>query len=104
MVGVVNGFILCVVMFIVGSIILYKMVLKEKVNGGYFIVYELDIFDEVEVINFKRENGFNGVIVLILLIVLILIINVKVNGKVIVLIEVGVFIGVLLVYLLLNKY
>ncbi|HBH2998123.1 TPA: GntP family permease, partial [Clostridioides difficile] len=104
MAGAVNGFISCAVMFIVGSTILYKMVSKEKANGGHFIAHESDIFDEAEATNSKRENGPNGVIALIPLIVSILIINVKVNGKAIVPIEVGVFIGALLVYLLLNKY
>ncbi len=42
-------------MFIVGSTILYKMVSKEKANGGHFIAHESDIFDEAEATNSKRK-------------------------------------------------
>lgn len=104
MAGAVNGFISCGVMFVVGSILLYRMVSKEKAKGEHFVAHESDIFEEVAATNSKVSNGPNGFVALIPLIVSILLINFKIHGKPLVQIEVGVFIGALLVYLLLNKY
>lgn len=105
MAGAVNGFISCAVMFIIGSIMLYRMVAKEKANGAHFIPHESDVFEnEVAATTTKAANGPNGLVALIPLVVSILLINFKINGQALVQIEVGVFIGALLVYLLLNKY
>lgn len=104
MAGAVNGFISCGVMFVIGSIMLYKMVSKEKANGAHFVAHESDVFEEVAATNTKRFNGPNGLVALIPLVVSILLINLKIDGESIVPIEVGVFIGAFLVYVLLNKY
>ncbi len=104
MAGAVNGFISCGVMFIIGSIILYRMVSKDKAKGGRFIAHESDVFEEVAATNSKVSSLPNGLVALIPLVVSILLINIKIDGKAIVPIEVGVFIGAFLVYLLLNKY
>ncbi len=97
MAGAINGFISCGVMLAMGSIILYRMVAKEKANGAHFIPKPTDVFHEEA----KLPNGF---VALIPIIVSILLINVKINGKTITPIETGVFIGALLTFILLNKH
>lgn len=97
MAGTINGFISCGVMLIIGSVILYKMVAKEKAKGAHFVAKPTDEFHEET----KLPNGF---IALIPIIISILLINMKINGKTIAPIETGVFIGALLTFILLNKH
>ncbi len=97
MAGAVNGFISCGVMLVVGCIILYRMVAKEKAKGAHFVPKPTDTFHE----DTELPNGF---VALIPIVVSILLINVKINGKTIAPIEVGVFAGTLLTFILLNKY
>lgn len=97
MAGTVNGFISCGVMLVFGCVILYRMVAKEKKNGAHFIPKPTDTFHE----DAKLPNGF---VALIPIIISILLINCKINGKTIAPIEVGVFVGSLLIFILLNKY
>ncbi|MGO2118109.1 MAG: GntP family permease [Fusobacterium sp.] len=97
MAGAVNGFIACGVMLVIGSVMLYKMVSKEKRNGAHFVAKPMDVFHE-------ERSLPNGILSMIPIISSILLINIKINGKVIVPIEVGVFIGAVLTFLLLNKH
>lgn len=97
MAGAVNGFISCGVMLVLGSVILYRMVAREKRNGAHFVPKPNDTFHEET----KLPNGF---IALIPIITSILLINVKINGKPIAPIETGVFVGSLLTFILLNKH
>ena len=97
MAGLINGVISCAVMLILGSIILFRMVEKEKKAGGHFIAKPVDTFQD-------DADLPNGWIALIPLIVCIVSINIKIDGKNIVPIEVGVFLGTFLTYILLNKY
>lgn len=98
MAGLVNGVIACGVMLILGSIMLFKMVAKEKAAGKHFVAKPMDTFQEEET---ELPNGW---VALIPLIVCIVSINIKINGKVVVPIEAGVFLGAFLTYVLLNKY
>lgn len=97
--GLVNGFISCGVMFVLGSFLLFRMVAKEKANGAHFIAKPMDIFKEGE-----EEKLPSGWLALIPLIVCLVSINIKVDGKAIVPIEYGVFLGAFLTFILLNKY
>ncbi len=97
MAGTIVGFISAFVILVVGSIILMKMVSKAKANGEVFVAKEMDVFKEDE----KYPNGILALVPLILTIVMI---NLKVDGKALLPLEVGVFIGSILVLILLNKY
>ena len=97
MAGAVNGFISCGVMLVIGCVILYRMVAKEKRNGAHFVAKPTDTFHE----DAALPNGF---VALIPIVVSIILINCKINGKTIAPIEVGVFAGSLLTFILLNKY
>lgn len=97
MAGAINGFLSCLVMLILGSIILYRMVASEKKKGAHFVAKPTDKFhDDVKLPS--------GIVALIPIIISIFLINGKIGGKAIAPIEVGVFVGALLTYLLLNKY
>lgn len=95
--GLVNGSISCIVMFVLGTFLLFGMVKKEKEKGIGFIAKPMDVFS-------GDEKLPNGLVALIPLIVCIVSINIKVAGKPIIPIEYGVFLGALLAYILLNKY
>lgn len=97
MAGAVVGFISCGVILVLGCIVLFKMVNKARANGEHFVAKSMDEFhDEGE-----YPNGF---VALIPLIITIFLINFKINGKSIVPLEAGVFVGSILVFILLNKY
>lgn len=98
MAGLVNGVIACAVMLVLGSFLLFRMVDKEKKQGKHFVAKSMDAFDD------KGEDLPNGWVALIPLLVCIISINIKINGKTIIPIEVGVFLGTFLTYILLNKY
>lgn len=97
MAGAVNGFISCGFILVLGCIILYKMVAKEKAKGAHFVAKSMDKFHD-------EGKLPNGIITLIPLVVSILLINIKIDGKPIAPIETGVFVGACLVFILLNKY
>ncbi|MGF6907454.1 GntP family permease [Fusobacterium sp. PH5-44] len=98
MAGTVVGFISCGVMFFIGAIILFKLVDKAKENGEHFVAKDVDKFSE-------DEKLPNGLIALIPLIITIILINAPLkDGKPLVHLESGVFLGTILVFLLLNKY
>lgn len=98
MAGLVNGVLSCAVMLVLGSVILFRMVNKEKRAGGHFIAKPMDTFNDDDA---KLPNGW---VALIPLIVCIVSINIKIGGKTVVPIETGVFLGTFLTYVLLNKY
>lgn len=97
MAGTLNGFISCLVMLAIGTLILYRMVDKEKKAGKHFVAKPMDKFHDDE----KLPSGYLALIPIVISIVLI---NGKINGKPIVPIETGVFIGSLLTFIILNKY
>lgn len=97
MAGAVNGFISSGVILIVGGIMLYRMVSKAKANGEHFVAKSVDNFHD----NSKLPSGIAALIPLIITIILI---NVKVNGKVLLPLEAGVFAGTVIVFTVLNKY
>lgn len=99
MAGLVNGIISCGVMLVLGSFLLFRMVAKEKAAGGHFVAKPMDVFKDDD-----EKDLPNGWIALIPLIVCIVSINIRINGKTVVPIEVGVFLGTFLAYVLLNKY
>lgn len=96
--GLVNGVLACAVMLALGSVLLFRMVRKEKEAGGHFSAKPFDTFQDEDI------NLPNGWVALIPLIVCIVSINIKVAGQNIIPIEVGVFLGTFLTYVLLNKY
>lgn len=97
MAGAGVGFVSCAFMLVLGSVMLYRMVAKEKKNGAHFVAKEMDIFHDEG----KMPNGFLALLPLVLSIALI---NIKVGDKPLVPIEVGVFLGALAAFLLLNRY
>lgn len=99
MAGTVVGFISCAVMFLLGAVLLFKMVAKAKENGEHFVAKDVDKFTE------NDEVLPNGLIALIPLIITIILINAPLKaGKPLVHLESGVFLGTVLVFILLNKY
>ena len=99
MAGTVVGFISCGIMFVIGGILLFKFVAKAKANGEHFIAKSVDKFSTDD------EKLPKGIIALIPLIVTIILINAPLkDGKPLVHLESGVFIGTVLVFILLNKY
>lgn len=98
MAGLVNGVIACGVMLALGSFLLFRMVRKEKEAGGHFIAKPFDTFQPEDI------NMPNGWLALVPLLVCIISINIKIDGKNVVPIEAGVFLGTFLTYVLLNKY
>lgn len=97
MAGAVNGFISSAVILIIGSIILIKTVNKARSEGENFVAKPMDVFHE----NATYPSGGLAVIPLI---VTILLINIKIDGKSLVPLEFGVFLGSTIVIILLNKY
>lgn len=61
MAGLINGVISCAVMLILGSIILFRMVEKEKKAGGHFIAKPVDTFQD----DADLPNGWIALIPLI---------------------------------------
>lgn len=98
MAGLVNGVIACGVMLALGSFLLFRMVRKEKEAGGHFIAKPFDTFQPEDI------NMPSGWLALVPLLVCIISINIKIDGKNVVPIEAGVFLGTFLTYVLLNKY
>ncbi|SKC81609.1 GntP family permease [Maledivibacter halophilus] len=92
LIGIIIAFIL-----LMGSIILIIVVNKAMKNGETFVAKPMDIFHE-------DADYPSGLLALLPLILTILLINVKIDGKAIVPIEAGVFIGSMLVLIFLNKY
>lgn len=97
MAGAVNGFISSAVILVIGSIILIKTVNKARSEGEQFVAKPMDVFHE----NATYPSGGLAVLPLI---VTILLINIKIEGKSLVPLEFGVFIGSAIVIILLNKY
>lgn len=98
MAGATVGFISCGFMFLMGSILLFRFVRKAKKDGEHFVAKDVDTFHE----DLKMPNP---IIAFIPLIVTIVLINAPLkDGKPLVQLETGVFIGAVLVWLLLNKY
>ena len=97
MAGAVNGFISSGVILLLGSIILIKTVNKARAEGENFVAKPMDVFHD----NATYPRGGLAVIPLI---VTILLINIKINGKPLVPLEFGVFLGSVIVIILLNKY
>lgn len=97
MAGLVNGVLSCLAMFILGSILLFSMVNKEKKAGKHFVAKSMDVFQD----DVKLPNAFVSLIPLIICIVSI---NIRINGKTVVPVETGVFLGAFIAYILLNKY
>lgn len=98
MAGAVVGFISCGFMLVMGSIWLYKMISKAKAQGGHFVAKPMDVFGE------KGEKLPKGMVALIPLIITVLLINIKFDGKNIVKLEEGLFIGTLFTIILMNRY
>ncbi|MBU5675911.1 GntP family permease [Alkaliphilus sp. MSJ-5] len=97
MAGAVIGFISCGVILLLGAFLLYRMVNKAKANGEHFVAKSMD--------NFQEDTELpNGIMALIPLIITIILINFKVDGKPILPLEAGVFVGSILVFIILNKY
>lgn len=96
--GFVNGFISCGVMFVLGSFLLFRMIAKEKANGGHFVAKSMDVFKN------EKEKLPNGWLALIPLVVCLVSINIRIDGKIVIPIEYGVFGGAFLTFILLNKY
>ncbi len=92
MAGAVNGFLSCGFMLIVGCIVLYVMVKKEKEKGAHFVAKPMDVFTE-------DEELPPAILAFIPLVVTILSIN---TGLVPV--EAGVFLGAALTIILLFKH
>ena len=98
MAGTTVGFISCGVMFLMGSVLLFRFVKNAKLSGEHFVAKDVDVFQE-------DLNLPNPIIAFIPLIATIILINAPLkDGKPLVQLETGVFIGAVLVWLLLNKY
>lgn len=98
MAGTTVGFISCGCMFLIGSVLLFRFVKKAKENGERFVAKDVDVFHE-------DLNLPNPILALIPLITTIILINAPLkDGKPLVQLETGVFIGAILVWLLLNRY
>lgn len=97
MAGALVGYVSCGAMLVIGCLWLFQIVGKAKKQGEHFVAKPMDVFK-------GEENLPSGILALIPLIVTVVIINVKIGGKTLVPLEVGVFIGALLVYILLNKH
>lgn len=97
MAGMINGTLSCLAMFLVGSFLLFRMVNKAKKDGGHFVAKPMDVFSDDP----ELPNAF---LALIPLIVCIVSINIRIDGKTIVPVEAGVFLGAFLAWALLNKY
>ncbi|MEA5084899.1 MAG: GntP family permease [Lachnospiraceae bacterium] len=98
MAGTTVGFLSCGVMFLMGSVLLFRFVKNAKLNGEHFVAKDVDVFHE-------DLNLPNPIIAFIPLITTIILINAPLkDGKPLVQLETGVFIGAVLVWLLLNKY
>ncbi|MBK5242166.1 GntP family permease [Clostridium sp.] len=95
--GAVVGFISSGVILVIGCIVLMKMVNKANKNGEIFVANPTDVF--------KEEDKYpNGMLALVPLIITILLINIKIDGKPLLPLEAGVFLGSMLVLVLLNKH
>lgn len=92
MAGAVNGFISCGVMLILGCIILYKMVQKEKKNGAHFVAKPMDTFHD-------DANLPPAILAFIPLAATIGTINTGLLP-----VEAGVLLGGILTVVLMNKY
>ena len=97
MAGKVVGFISSASILILGSIILVRVVKKAVQDGENFVAKPTDVFHE-------DADYPSGLLALLPLIITIILINIKIDGEHIIPIEVGVFIGSILVLVFLNKY
>ncbi|WP_313343057.1 GntP family permease [Sedimentibacter sp.] len=97
MAGTVNGFISILFILILGCTILIKVVNRAKAKGETFVAKSIDVFHD-------DAQYPGGLTALVPLFITIFVINMKIDGKVLVPLEFGVFLGSLIVILLLNKY
>ena len=98
MAGAVNGFIACGSMLVIGMIWLFLMLRKEKANGAHFVAKPMDVFGD------EDEKTPNGWLALVPLIVCVALINIKIDGKPLAPVEVGVLTGSLLTILMFHKF
>jgi H+/gluconate symporter-like permease len=102
--GATIGMIVVVFQALLGFAVLNFLVTKAKAKDEHFVALPTDAIAEAALSDSDQNKYPSGVIALIPLVITLVCINIKSNGKVIIPVEVGVFIGAVIAYALMRNY